>query len=127
MDDLNTRVFRKIGWTYSSYANHPAGVFHWFAPNKSKLEDGFKELPPISSSWEVCAKFLGEFMEQKHYFYEIKYEDDIEFFMWGIFNDSGVPGMEDVFYFNYKTKAEIINHGIAEAACEAFMEVELDG
>ena len=115
MDDLNTRVFRKMGWKLEhelvpeglikKIIDRTAHLSLWVAPSGEKYE----HLLPISSSWEVCAKYLVPFMRERGFKYHIS---EGEYFWWR----------------DYKEKSsfrEVRNHKIALAACEAFLEVTL--
>ena len=119
--ELNKKVFKKLGWIYSIFVDHPAGIFKWYPPNEFDFDKGFKELPPISSTWEDCAKYLVPFMRGKG-------------FNWG--TEYGAPmggGPYDgqqlhEFYWHHTGKFVTVfieNDNIAFAACKAFMEVEL--
>jgi len=72
------------------------------------------ELPPISSSWEVCAKYLVPFMREKgwEFICEGKYTDN---------KDYRQAGWENT----YIAGVAIKDDNLALAACEAFMEVKL--
>ena len=72
------------------------------------------ELPPIDSQWEITAKYLVPFMRDKGFDYQIV--------IW--------PTNMEVFKFgnllkNISYHAIIKDDNIAEAACKAFMKVEL--
>lgn len=99
---LTEQVFRKMGWLYADkYWSHPDSDIY--------CED---KVPPISSSWEVCAKWLVPFMGDNGYQYDI----------WTVAKSI------KIYYFRWDTQntpTEIKDDNIAEAACKAFMEVEL--
>jgi len=116
---LTEQVFRKMLWTRKEDFN--LNKYVWLDPEGNSYD----ELPDIDDEWEVTAKWLVAFMRGKECGYAVTPVDDIEVFAWGDFKSSGVPGMEDVFYFNPIKQVEIKDDNIAEAACKAFMEVEL--
>ena len=105
--NLNEAVARKMGWE-DHITNYPEDGPYW----KNKITGAViasDELPPISSSWEVCAKFLVAFMRERGYTYYILTTGD---FAWR---------RKD----HYVVIAEIKDHDLALAACETFMEVKL--
>jgi len=73
----------------------------------------FKELPPIDSQWEVCAKYLVPFMREKGYEYNLESDG---YFWWITRNNKKM--------WIRIQGAELKDDNIAEAACKAFMEVE---
>ena len=78
----------------------------------------YKPLPPIDSQWEVTARFLVPFMRQRGFNY------CVDGYSWKLgmrFNWQGQ--LEGQPY--QESDAEIKDDNIAEAACKAFMEVEL--
>jgi len=97
--ELKEQVFKKMGW------NGQDGL--WVGPlGKHSVLRG---LPPIDSQWEVTAKYLVPFMMEKGWDYDIMYAKE---FRWCHTDHD-------------RLKAEIKDDNIAEAACKAFMEVEL--
>ena len=121
MDDLNTRVFRKMGWErlHKNDLPHPEMLieeYHWCSKPKDILSGVvINKLPPISSSWEVCAEYLVPFMREREFYYFVSYMSgsDFPFFSWE---------HEDL---NMIRQIKIKNDNIALAACEAFMEIKL--
>ncbi len=115
---LNERVFRKMGagWKKYDHPDEPLDYQCWvlngetISPYTRHDDERWRarQLPPISSSWEVCAKYLVPFMREKGFWYSI-YNTH---FWWMCENEKHI-------------QAEIIDHKISEAACKAFMEVEL--
>jgi len=114
--NLREQVFRKMGgWTYLEKSEF--GPAQWTDGN-----NGYYELPPIDSSWEVCAKYLVPFMREKGYEYNIKSHSthcNQKSFEW-----LELGTTEDMILC--VTSAEIIDDKLPEAACKAFMEVNLD-
>ena len=109
---LDEKVFRKMGWDYCVGKDHKPHEPFWVAPDGPQAI--YKELPPISSVWEVCAKFLVLFMAQKKYYYLI---DNNPYMFRGKFHWRGP--------YEKSISAEIKNDDLAEAACKSFMEIKL--
>ena len=106
--EVREKVFRKMEWKTGKgnlVGNQvlPKG-YRWLSPNG----DYYKELPPIETTWEVCAEYLVPFMREKHcdYLYDSCFEWEN--------GDGHTIG-----------SAEIHNDNIALTACKAFMEVEI--
>ena len=107
---LDEKVFRKMGllkdlWTDGALWSKGESAGH---------------LPPISSSWEVCAEYLVPFMREGGWDYTIysshfnyKSEDYSPLFIW--WRNEGYVSSEVV----------IKDDNIAFAACESFMEIKL--
>lgn len=121
--ELRQAVFEKMGYEYiDMIGGNPYG---WFYPKPTdgryygNRHAGFTELPPIETSWEVCAKYLVPWMRERGFGYEIMvYNDKLgHYFFW---YGQVVNGE-----FQDRCRAEIQNDNLALAACEAFMEVEI--
>ena len=115
---LDEKVFRKMGWTQTQEAIREgigvSFVYFWKPPGLYDFNRLIKELPPISSSWEVCAEYLVPFMGGKGYEWTaqgFKQDSNVMHFLWWGDEDSSC--------------AKIKDDNIALAACEAFMEVIL--
>lgn len=115
--ELRKRAFEKMGWSFIPERER------WCqgnGPIDSPVKgDDPNALPPIETSWEVCAERLALFMKGKGWTYTIENHDLKKagwkmYFVW--WDYAGINGWE---------KKEIINDNIARAACEAFLEVEL--
>ena len=78
-NNIIENFFIARGWTYSSYADHPAGLFQWFAPDKSKLEDGLKDLPNILESYSAFKEHVLEVMGEEGW--KLLIEDDTFFWI----------------------------------------------
>ncbi len=124
---LIEQVFRKMG--FSIKRGSLSDWYYWidydgievdlvtgsFDDERINEADVIKILPKIDSQWEVTAKYLVPFMRRKGYIYNIPLLNPLEFW-W-------VP---DKNYEDEKVKsAKIKDDNIAEAACKAFMDVEL--
>lgn len=117
---LTEQVFRKMGAEIKpDYKYKGDGIACWILNDKiisnSVYLDKYSrdlKLPPIDSQWEVCAKYLEKFMQEKPRSYSYHINDYCEFLWFD--NNTGK-----------KYKVEIKDDNIAQAACLAFMEVEL--
>jgi len=105
---LREQVFRKMGWQLKTY--NGIGELKYEAGWYDNDFTYYRELPPIDSQWEVCAKYLAPFMREKDYEYHISKAGD---FWW---SDNGAS----------QQFAIVEDDNIAKAACEAFMEVALE-
>ena len=101
---LDEKVFSKMGFKFKN-TGYNLGLY---GPDETYYGT---PTPPISSSWEVCAEYLVPFMRERNYRYQITKTGD---FWWESYSHKDEP-----------YGAEIIDHKISEAACKAFMEVEL--
>lgn len=108
---LDEQVFRKMGWE-DHITNYPEDGCYWKNKNTREVIAS-DELPPISSQWEVCAKYLVPFMRERGWSYWIE-----EFIMDIVFKWGNLE-------LNTSYFVKIQNDNIAEVACKAFMEVEL--
>lgn len=120
--ELREKVFRKMGWKkeneflapgpYKDIIDRAEHLYNWAHPTIPKQ---LEELPPLETSWEVCAEYLVPWMRRKKY-QPLAGVNDIgeEFFRW--FHEN-----------NFNVKREVLMQGfnIPLAACQAFMEVEL--
>jgi len=112
--ELTEQVFRKMGWEKITWVKDLSYIDNgdWIHPDK----DGrVQELPPIDSQWEVTAKYLVPFMREKGY----KYNLESDGYFWWVTKNSRRMWIRD-------QGEEIKDDNIAEAACKAFMEVELN-
>lgn len=122
---LTEQVFLKLGAEIKPCLVYQGeGVGSWQLNGKAisnsvQLDDYMDSLmlPLIADQWEVSAKFLVPFLEERDYFYQIIPGEEIGnlpklYFMW----KKEMHGFE---------AAEIKNHNIAGAACKAFMDMKL--
>jgi len=118
---LREQVFRKMGWKH--HTEYLPGCVagesikgYWSPPDfdGNNFECCVFQLPPIDEQWEVTAKYLVPFM--RLYEYNISGGDD---FNWVLISERKYDEPLSSGY------AEIKDDNIAEAACKAFMEVEL--
>lgn len=136
--NLAERVFRKMGAEIKPCLDYKGGkdIYSWQLNGEAisnsvhleKYRDSLR-LPPISSSWEVCAKYLVPFMREKEFDYEIQrmVRDGGKRFCWGMVKEEYILGYTAVNYiFHLEENVEIKDDKISEAACEAFMEVKLN-
>lgn len=130
---LDQRVFEKMGWEYKllQHPNVPGDLGYGWVLSAGQF---FTKLPPISSSWEVCAKFLVGFMRQKGYIFRIQLNTKNSYML--TYNlekqDDWIMGPKDTMLNIteenpdwWEIETEIKDDNIAFAACEAFMEVKL--
>jgi hypothetical protein len=112
--ELREKVFKKMGWTQESTDTHTS--FWWTDHEMNEHEE---ILPPIETTWEVCAKYLVPYMRGKCWSWSKQ----------NSFSNACFPymgGSKEWFVWRElknPIKAEIINDNIARAACEAFLEV----
>ena len=105
--ELKEKVFHRLGYkNRGGWWDKPNGTVWLYSP---------EELPPIETSWEVCAEFLVPFMRGEYYRYRIT---SLGTFAWEPILDIKDDDCE-------APKAEIHNDNIVLAACKAFIEVEL--
>lgn len=110
---LREAVFKKIGILEIDEAQNGC---YWKLKGSvigriwSKNNPARSYLPPLETSWEVCAEYLVPFMRERSWGYTAK---DYSF-MW-----------ESKHNQQKWERAEIQNDNIALAACQAFMEVNL--
>ena len=97
------------GWSWELNGKQ-IGTDVYYSPVGQIDEPVAKLLPPISSQWEVCAKYLVPFMLGEKYVYNI---DEGNCFWWLRYKESEERYVRD-------TNAIIKNHDLALAACEAF-------
>ncbi len=115
---LREQVFRKMGykdgdWKEDDGSGHGRNnTIRGLVSPDGEYEFEYDDLPELSSQWEVTAKYLVAFIRERGFVYEIK----IPFFYW--INRE----LDDN---NRWHEAEIKDDNLAEAACKAFMEVEL--
>ncbi len=125
---LDEKCFRKMEWKHykADEAMHSEGGVYNLNPcwRNQHGQNNMSELPPISSSWEVCAKYLVPFMRERGFRYAIfachenRGPDLPEWyncFRW-------VPEMSLSGQKHYDM--EIKDDNIALAACQSFTEVE---
>lgn len=114
---LDEQVFRKMGWEWiEPTVDTPVAEPYWAYDGKVQTLD-YEGFPPISSVWEVTAKYLVPFMRERGWLYEIRMDGQGNIaFAW---QDNIDAGATEYIY------AEIKNDDLALAACESFMEVEL--
>lgn len=131
---LTEQVFRKMGAELKIVPDrvHPfCNYWAWHLNNKQIAQEYARgkdekpphlanSLPPISSSWEVCAKWLVPFMEEAGFSWVTRKTlgwaatgSKMKYFVWDNTEQNTI--LEFV----------IVKNDIAEAACKAFMEVEL--
>ena len=121
---LNEKVFRKMGYEVKY---HEEGGMYYLADSTGKQvevyqgiyfdiastkEGALVTLPPIETSWEVCAEYLVPFMRGNNYHWYIPAPR------------RGEP-IKFIWVTGRNSEAEIHNDNIALAACKAFMEVEI--
>ncbi len=111
---LREAVFRKMGWKLKADTNinskHYSELFWWTPSGVRYKED---ELPPIETDWSVTAQFLAAFMRERGFDWEVStypYNEG-KYFVWIGKRLDGT--------------ADIHNDNISEAACRAFLEVQL--
>jgi len=92
--------------------------YFWVMHDEPKPKSDPKKLPPIETTWEVAAEYLVPFMRGKGYVMEIREGSLLSWL--GTREVVNLDGPPNVFY------AEIKNDNLALAACEAFMEVNLN-
>jgi len=116
---LTEQVFRKMG--YHTMKDDDGNPYCWLnAEGRNDIgiipadDNGWcNRLPPIDSQWEVCAKYLVPFMRERPGKWE-----------WEVFIN--MLGQKMFIWKDIQAVGIIIkDDNIAEAACEAFMEVEL--
>ena len=124
---LHEQVFRKIGAEIKPDPEYKGGeIYCWILNGQvisnsvhlEKYRDSLT-LPPVSSQWEVCAKYLVPFMRERGFDYHIQnFETRLgKYFCW-----HGQPERSTEFQ---NRQAKILRNDIAEAACKAFMELKL--
>ena len=108
--ELRSAVFRKMGYIhidlYDDVEIEPYLI--WRLPDSDR-EEWWRNLPPIETSWEVCAKYLIPFMRERGWNYHI------------------VSGQFSWEWASWEKQhsVDVIDHNIALAACKAFMEVSV--
>lgn len=140
---LREQVFRKMGWEPE---HHRDDLYRWVKDGvrlnsivATKQEIGDEVMfPPIDEQWEVCAKYLVSFMRERNYRMSVNYREysnrkkDCYEFCWYQLHDTEKSEML-LLYSEYmdvprnKMSCEFIglSKNIAEAACKAFLGVEL--
>jgi len=113
MKTLDEKVAKKMGWEQivwnKELGYHPNGS--WLTPD----ETHYVNLPSFSSDWNAT-KILIKFMRERGYSWNkqdiLSMAGHAEWFVWTLTKNP--------------IKAKIIDDDIHYAACEAFMEVELN-
>ena len=117
---LDEKVFRKMGYTSEDWKEDDGSghgrndTIYGLMSSSGDKKFEFDELPPISSQWEVCAKYLVPFMKERDWRYEVcEYDGGLSFWWFDEINGYGHKA------------SPVKGHNHAEAACKAFIEVEL--
>ena len=124
--ELREQVFRKMGWRKKPFTLDSGKVIenlYWdITATEFDTEKMYPPLllPPIETSWEVCAKYLVPFMRERGYSWTATVYQ---------FSDRLHSDFHFEWWHETKTtvyESDIKDDNIAEAACKAFMEVELE-
>ena len=120
--ELREAVFKKIGFYQEDlYFGALKETYPVWRKEGWDRNDWWQNLPPIETDWQVTAEYLVKYMREKGWDYEIwqytKKEEMPKQFCW--LQEPDNNGMRS------DTWHEIQNDNIAEAACRAFLEVEL--
>ena len=109
---LREKCFRRMGdnWAVIVRGGQKVG---WICHS---TDERFDNLPPIETSWEVCAEYLVPFMREKGWGLHISISegDQESYFNWG--RNDKPP---------FAVGVDIVDDNIPLATCKAFMEVKL--